>query len=284
MKVLMIGATGKVAGLVAPELTRRGAVVRAVVRDQAKAAVARDNGASETVIGDLHDFESLCKAATGVDAVFHIGPRMLPDEAAMGVAMVEAAKSAGVRKFVFSGVIHPSLSALTNHVAKLPVEEALYQSGMNFTVLQPTTFMQNLKSGWETVVKYGYFGLPFSVQALTSYVDYRDVAEVAALALTTDTLDYATVELCAPGMLNRIELAAIMSEALQRNVEARKIPFEEWAQASHTPDGPVREGLKRMFANYDKYGFPGGNALVLRAILGREPRSLREYVRQLASH
>ena len=54
----------------------------------------------------------------------------------MGVAMVEAAKSANVEKFVFSSVIHPSISAMINHAAKGPVEEALYESGMTYTVLQ----------------------------------------------------------------------------------------------------------------------------------------------------
>lgn len=50
------------------------------------------------------------------------------------------------------------------------------------------------------------------------------------------------------------------------------------------PDDPIREGLKKMYADYDQYGFPGGNALVLRAILGREPRTLRQYIHELASY
>ena len=47
------------------------------------------------------------------------------------LAMVAAAQAAGVRKFVFSGVIHPSISALTNHAAKLPVEEAFSPQASN---------------------------------------------------------------------------------------------------------------------------------------------------------
>ena len=56
--------------------------------------------------------------------------------------MVEATKVTGVRKFVFSGVIHPSISKMANHAAKLPVEEAMYESGLDFIVLQPTMFMR----------------------------------------------------------------------------------------------------------------------------------------------
>jgi len=212
-----------------------------------------------------------------MDGVFHINPAFKPHEADLGIAMVEAAKEAGVKKFVFSSVIHPSISKMVNHAAKRPVEEALYESGMDFTILQPAMFMQNLGGGWEAVLKTGQFALPYSMSAKVCFVDYRDVAEAAALAFTGEALAYGTFELCAPGMVSRIEIAALMGEALGRTIEAAAVPFDDWAQAAHLPAGPVRDGLKIMDADYDKYGFPGGNALVLRAILGREPRTLRAY-------
>jgi uncharacterized protein YbjT (DUF2867 family) len=217
-----------------------------------------------------------------VDGVFHINPVFAPDEADLGMAMVEAARAAGVRKFVFSGVIHPSISKMANHAAKRPVEEAIYESGMEFTVLQPTMFMQTLGSSWSAVLESGRLSLPYSKQVKASYVDYRDVAEAAALVLTGDDLAYGTFELCAPGMVNRVELAAMMSEALGRTIEAGEPPFEEWARMAGIPAGPIREGLARMYVDYDQHGFPGGNALVLRTILGREPRTLRQYIYELA--
>ena len=152
-------------------------------------------------MGDLHDPVSLRAAARGVDGVFHLNPAFAPDEAELGVAMVEAAKAAGVRKFVFSGAIHPSISKMANHAAKRPVEEAVYESGMDFTVLQPTMFMQTLSNGWNSVLERGQIAMPYARLAKASYVDYRDVAEAAALALTGDTLAYGTFELCAPGMV-----------------------------------------------------------------------------------
>ncbi len=282
MKVLMIGATGAYAGMVLPELKQRGVFVRALARDDATAAKARQKGADETVLGDLTDPQSLRAAAQGMDGVFHINPAFASQEADLGVAMVKAAKEAGVRKFVFSGVIHPSISKMVNHAGKRPVEEALYESGMDFTVLQPAMFMQTLGGGWDAVVKTGQFALPYSVSARVCFVDYRDVAEAAALAFTGDALAYGTFELCAPGMVSRAQIAALMSEALGRTIEAGAVPFDEWAQAAHLPAGAVRDGLEIMDADYDKYGFPGGNALVLRAILGREPRTLRQYFQQLA--
>ena len=283
MKVLMVGATGKYASLVVPELKQRGVTVRALVRNENKSEAARQQGADEIAIADFHDSASLRDAVSDVDGVFHINPAFAPDEAELGVAMVEAATSADVRKFVFSSVIHPSISKLSNHAAKRPVEQALYESGMEFTVLQPTMFMQNLNGSWSAVLEHGRFSLPYSKQVRASYVDYRDVAEVAALALTGDKLGYATFELCAPGMVNRVELVALMSEALGRTIEAGEPAFEEWVQAAHITDAAIRESLARMYANYDRYGFPGGNSLVLQAILEREPRSLKQYIYELTS-
>jgi uncharacterized protein YbjT (DUF2867 family) len=277
----MVGAPGANAGLVLPELIKRGVVVRALVRDEERAALARTNGAAETAIGDLTDPPSLTAALSGVDGVFHIGPAFAEREAEMGVAMVNAAEATGVRKFVFSGVIHPSISAMTNHAAKQPVEEALYDSGLDFTVLQPAMFMQNLAALWPEIVERGRFALPYSETAKVCWVDYRDVAEVAARALTGDRLSHGTFELCAPGLVDRVEMAAMVSDVLGRPVSAVATPLHEFASA--LPEGAQRDGLTRMMAHYDRHGFAGGNALVLQAILGREPRSLLDYFRELAA-
>jgi uncharacterized protein YbjT (DUF2867 family) len=287
----MVGATGKYASHVIPELKQRGVTIRALVRDKDKIDAARQQGADEAVVGDLNDAESLRAAASEVEGAFHLNPAFAPNEAELGVTMVEAAKAAGVRKFVFSSVIHPSISALSNHAAKRPVEEALCESGMQFIILQPTMFMQNFDSGWQTVVEKGRFALPYSKHAKASYVDYRDVAEAAAIALTSDRLDYGTFELCDAGMVDRVELAGLMSEALDSPFAKRRLcrikagepTFEEWAQIAQIPAGAIREGMQKMYAHYDRYGFPGGNAVVLRAILGREPRPLRQYFYELAS-
>jgi uncharacterized protein YbjT (DUF2867 family) len=282
MRVLMVGATGRHAHLVLSELTRRGVDVRALVRNPERAQVARDNGAAETAIGDLEEPDSLIDAVAGMDGVFHIGPAHSASEAQMGLAMVDAARAAGARKFVFSGVIHPSISAMTNHAAaKLPVEDALYSSELDFTVLQPARFMQNFERSWNDIVANDRLAQPYALTAKMCSVDYRDVAEVAAMALTGDELSYGTFELCAPGMQDSYEVAAILSEVLGRPITAVQIPLDQYS--SQLPEGAFRDGMTRMMAHYDRHGLPGGNPLVLRAILGREPRSLAEYFRELAA-
>ena len=282
MRVLMIGATGRYTGHVLPELKKRGVKVRALVRNRESERQARERGADETAIGDLQEARGLISAAVGVDAVFHIGPAFAARESDMGVIMVEAARAAGVSKFVFSSVMHPSISKLTNHAAKRPVEEALYESGMTFTVLQPAIFMQTMESGWNEIIRSGKFALPYSRRVKTCFVDCRDVAAVAAEAFVTDKLDNGTFELCAPGMFNRSEIAALMSDALELHIEAGDVSFDTWAEMAGIPEGPTRSGLKRMYADYNQYGFNGGNPVVLKCLLGREPRTLKQFFREMA--
>ena len=280
MKVLAVGATGEFAGLVIPELKKKGVTVYAMVHSEDKGSDAKQRGADEIVTGDLKDMESLKAAAKGMDGVFHINPGFMPDEAGAGINMVNAAVSAGVKKFVFSGVYHPSLS-LINHAGKRPVEEALYYSGLDFTILQPSSFMQNMNAGWDKMMDTGKLVLPFDIHSKMTYVDYRDVAEVAAIAMTGNGLSYGTFELSFGGMYDRVETALMISEATGHKIEAAAMPFDEWAAAVKIPNGPLKDGLKAMYANYDKNGFKGGNDIVLRALLKKEPRTLQAYFREM---
>ena len=205
-RILAIGAAGKFAGLIVPELAKRGARVRGLIRYEAEGAEVLRHGATEVAIGDLTDKESIAEALEGVTSIFYIAPAFLPDEAGVGMRVVEAAKRSGVRRFVFSSVIHPILSALTNHAAKAPVEEAIIDSGREYVFLHPTLFFQNFAGSWPNVVKSGVFAEPWSTQTRFSRVDFRDVAEVAAIALTEERLNFGTYEMSAEGHLNRERL------------------------------------------------------------------------------
>ena len=108
MRVLAIGATGQVAGLVVPALVSKGVQVRALVHDPDKRDQVLAAGADEAVAGDLRDAASIGAALDGVDGVFLIIPAFAADTAALGTGVIVAAQAAGVRRMVFSGVYHPS--------------------------------------------------------------------------------------------------------------------------------------------------------------------------------
>ena len=272
--ILAVGATGRAAGAVVPALAARGARVRGLVRkaEQAQAVLAR--GATEIAIGDLTDRASIEAALQGVDAVFYVPPAALADEVQAGRMMVDAALRAGVRRFVFSSVIHPVLASLHNHAAKAPVEQALLESGMDYTFLHPAVFYQNFAWSWPQLTQSGVLAEPWSVKTKLSRVDYRDVAEAAAIALTSERLLNGTFELAADGGLDREQVAALAGAVLGRDIKALRL--------DPAVLGDIPPWMRAMFEHYDRYPLLG-NPLTLRAILGREPRSLRAYFEELAA-
>jgi uncharacterized protein YbjT (DUF2867 family) len=274
MTILAVGAAGKFAGLVIPALAQGGARVRGLIRNPAQAQQVRNNGATEIAVGDLADPPSLDRALQGVEAVFYVAPAFLPDEAKVGKDMVDATIRAGVRRFVFSSVIDPVLSGLVNHAAKAVVEEAVLNSDLEYTFLHPTVYFQNYAATWPRIVETGVLAEPWSADTRFTRVDFRDVAEVAAIALTEDHLLYGTFELCSAGNLNRREVASLIGEILGREIKVE----------GREPDtlGKIPPPIRAMFEHYDHHGLLG-SPLSLRAILGREPRTLRAYFEELAA-
>lgn len=270
--VLVIGAAGRAAGNVVSSLAARNVRVRGFVRgpDRRDAVTAR--GAAEVAIGDLTESGSVRSALAGVNAVFYLAPAFIADEANIGTAIVQQARRAGVRRFVFSSVIHPGLD-LINHSAKVPVERALYDSGMEYAVLQPALFFQNFATSFDRAVSTGVLAEPWSTQTRFSRVDYRDVAEVAALALTEDRLVGGTYELAADGHLDRHDVAALMSRAAGKPISAQRLDPDT------LPD--VAPAMRAMFAHYDRSGLLS-TGVTLTAALQRPPRTLSDYFHELA--
>ncbi|WP_428543070.1 NmrA family NAD(P)-binding protein [Rhodopila sp.] len=199
----------------------------------------------------------------------------LPDQAAIGQRVVAQAARAGVARFVFSSVIHPVLSSLPNHAAKAPVEQAIIDSGLEYAILHPAVLYQNFAAAWRDITEKRTLAEPWSNETRHSRVDYRDVAEVAAIALIDDRLTNGTFELCAEGNLDRHAIAAMLADITGHSVEARRID-------PTTLVGPKADALRPMYDHYERHGLQG-NALTLRAILGREARSLRAYFEHLAN-
>lgn len=270
--ILAVGAAGKFAHFVIPELAKRGAKVRGLIHHAEQSEEVIKNGAVEVVVGDLSDRSFLNAAMKDMDSVFYIAPAIISNEAEVGKSVVDAARKAGVSRFVFSALIHPIISKMSHHIAKAPVEEAAITSDMEFTFLHPAMFFQNITAAMlADVVKHRVFPQAWSVDTAFSRVDYRDVAEVAAIALMEDRLNYGTFELCAEGHLSGQDIAALMGEVVGQKIEAVKIH----------PNQPSPT-MQSMFEWYDHHGLVG-NSLTLRAILGREPRSLRDYLKEISA-
>lgn len=280
--VLVVGGGGKFAGLVTTALAARGVRVRAMVRDEDGARRARLRGAAETVAADLGDHASLARAVDGCSGVFHIGPAFLPFEAQAGRAMIDIAVAAGVGRFVYSSAMHISAADMVNHDVKRLVEGHLIESGLDYTILQPARYMQGVLLAWRGIVDRGIFADAFSARSRIAFVDYADVAEVAAICMTEPGYGRASFELSAEGMLDRHDVAAIMTRVLGRPIGVGTIPIDDYLAL--LPRQPyLLDGLRRMFGFYERTGFPGGNSLVLRTILGRPATDYESFFRRFAA-
>lgn len=281
--ILVTGAAGKTGKAVVKALAAKGTRVRALVRRPEHVAALEALGATEVSIGSFEDARALAQAAAGTRAIYHICPNVSPDEIAYARAVVAAAQAQGVTRFVYHSVLHPQIEAMPHHWAKMRVEEMLFATDLDVTILQPTAYMQNILGAWRAIVEDGVFRVPYPVGTRISLVDLDDVAEVAALVLPSDGHVGATYELVGTEPLSQTEVAAAIAAALKRNVRAEAESVQAWdARASAGGLGEhERITLAAMFRYYAAHGFIG-NPNTLRWLLGRAPHSLASFLGRVA--
>ena len=136
-------------------------------------------GAEEVVVGDMLAADALRAACRGVAAVYHICPNMHTGEVAMAEALLAAMAQAGVKRLVYHSVLHPQVEAMPHHWRKLRVEELLFTGDVQWTILQPAAYMQNVFAYWRTIVEEGVYRVPYAVTARLGMVDLEDVAAAA---------------------------------------------------------------------------------------------------------
>lgn len=284
--ILVTAANGNQGRSLIPRLLGSGATVRACVQSAASAAYLRAAGVRDIVVGDMADPDVIAQAMTGVATVYHVGPTLHPQERAMGFAAVDAARACGVRHFVFSSALHAITTDLIQHEIKRDIEEHLLSSGLEFTILQPTNYM--LAHRLQPALERGVFMLSWSLDRRQSLVDPADVAEVAATVLLggEDHLG-ATYELASPGRYTAYDLAAIIGEALGRDISVEQISADTFLRRfqSELESFDYRVRLARAIsARYSSHDFVG-NPNVLTWLLGRPPTTWAEFVQaQIAAH
>jgi NAD(P)H dehydrogenase (quinone) len=170
---------------------------------------------------------------------------------------------------------------MNHHWQKLRVEELIFESGLPFTILQPAPYMQNLLTGWKSIVEDGILRLPYSVSSQFSFVDLEDVAETAKIVLTGPTHANVTYELAGTPPMSHVEVAEIFSRVFNRDVRAEKEEISDWRLRAKGMSEFAIENLVRMFEYYDRWGL-SGNLSVLRWLLKREPTSLETFAGRLA--
>lgn len=276
--ILITGAAGKTGRAVLKALACRGAETRVLVRRQEQADELLQKGAVEAVVGDMIDPAGFLQAMTGVEAVYHICPNMHPQEIEIGRMALRAAREREVEYFVYHSVLHPHTEKMPHHWQKMRVEELIFETGIDFAILQPAPYMQNILAYREAIIKQGRYAVPYPPETRLSMVDLADVSEAAATVLLESGHAGAIYELVGTKALTQAETAALLGKALPGKVTAEEIDLESWRRkAVETGLGDYAlETLLRMFKYYARYGL-WGSSNTLRNLLGREPRSLADF-------
>ena len=235
--ILVIGATGKVGSNVCKELAAAGAPVRAFVRNKEK-ATAMLPPQVELFQGDLLAKEHLDKSLAGVEKMFLVTP-VNQKMAEVEKFLVDAAKRDGVKHVVKLSVIHADADSPAYFAGQHGLSERLLrESGMDWTMLRPNFFMQNLLGTAMTVRMQGVIYQP-AADASASSIDARDIAAVAAKVLTSDGHAGKAYVLTGPQSLTYQQIAEILTKVRGGNA-VRYVPL---------PPAAAKQGMMQL-------GFP----------------------------
>ena len=280
--ILISGAAGKTGRAILKELLSKQLKVRVFVRKEEQAQELIKLGAKEVVLGNLLDENRVHQAADGVSAIYHICPNVHPQEVEIGQNMIEAARGAGVDQFVYHSVLYPQIEAMPHHWHKMRVEELLIQSGIPFTILQPTAYMQNVQAYWPQITGDGIYPVPYSGKVPISLVDLADVAHAAAIVLTDQKHRYSIYTLAGPDTLTPEDIAVALSQLLGKEIKAVQIELKDWRSTAETHglDGYQVDTLTKMFTYYERRGLVSSSNH-LHFLLDREPTSFQDFLQNL---
>lgn len=279
--ILITGGTGTAGGEIVSQLAATGTPFRAMVRSPEKAAALKLTGV-QIVPGDLEKPQTLAAALKGIDQVLLLSSPS-PRQAALEQNMVAAAKAAGVRHLVkFS-----AMTADPNSQARFPrshgqVEQAIRESGMEWTFLRPTFFMENLLD-LAPMVKAGTIFQPAG-DSKAGFVDTADIAAVAVEALTEPGHEGQAYDITGPELLSYHDVARIFSELLHKSVTYQDIPPAAARQAMLGMGMPeyVVDGINELMDQMRGGTYAKLSDAVL--VVGKkEPNRLADFLRQNAA-
>jgi uncharacterized protein YbjT (DUF2867 family) len=278
MKILVTGATGHVGSAVVQELLKRDADVRVLVR-KADSSLPGD---VEVAIGDLLDPPSVTRALDGVDKLYLLNA-VTPDELTQGLIAYGLAKKLKLKHIVYHSVFAVDrFKDVPHFAAKLAIESALREFGLPYTIIRPNYFFQNDVSLKEPLTEAGLYPMPLGAKGISA-VDIRDIAEAAAIALTSSGHEGRIYSVNGPEPLSGPRAAAIWSGLLGRQIQypgEDMDAFEEQYRA-HMPSWSAFD-IRMMFQGYLERGFiaESGDVETLTKLLGHRPRRYEDFARE----
>lgn len=266
MTVVVTGATGRTGGRVASAARAAGLTVRA---------------ASRATGFDWRDRSTWAGTLRGAEAAYLAFPTDVGSpEATRAVGEISReAVSLGVRRLVL-------LSARGEERAR-PTEDALRESGADWTIVQASWFSQNFSEGplVEELRLSGGLVFPAAAGVREPFIDVRDIADVVVAALTSgDRYVRREIEVTGPRLVAWGEAVAEIAAATGRELAYRAVPTREYREhlVGFGVPGEEADFLVELFEEL----LDGHNAQLtdgVRQVLGREPRDFAEFAKEAAA-
>lgn len=270
--ILVTGATGNVGSEIARQLIARGTPFRIYVRDADKAADMIGAEGYETALGNFSDEAAFADALVGIRAVYMVTNQSDAFKTDLE-RMTRQIKQAGIDRFVMLSAEGDPDSDIFFVRRTGELESIIRDADLNWTLLRPDWFMQNF-AGY---VAMGMVAFPDG-PGKTSFVDVRDVAEVAIKTLTESGHTGRTYRLTGPSAMTFAQAAARISAVLGRDVPFVGITPEQMR------DGLIAQGAEPWYAEMNAemtfairmgMSFSPSNDILF--LLEREPRSIETY-------
>lgn len=275
--ILLTGVTGKTGGEAAKQLLEKGAKLRALVRDEAKAASLKAAGV-ELVVGDVSDAATVRRALSGAEKALLILPNG-KTQLASEKQFTDLAVAAGVKQLVKMS----SMEAVAHAKSPIPkahwaVEEYIRASGLAWTMVKPNFFMQNLLTSAGSIKAQRKFSLPMG-NGTTGMADIRDIGAVCAEVLTGQGHLRKSYEITGPEVPTFYQVAERFSAVLGEKVEYVPMPMDQFRERMSKILEPWHlNAVCELFQEIADIGLDHTTD-TFRKLIGRDPIPVTQFIR-----
>lgn len=276
--ILLTGVTGKTGGAAANALIETGVPFRALVRDAEK-AVALAAAGVELIVGDAADAGAVRHALEGCDCAALLLSNSQEQEA-MEMQFVDLAQDAGVRHLVkLSSLEALPAATVPTRALHYRVEQHMKSTGLDWTMIRPGFFMQNLLGNGFTIKSEGRFYLPLG-NGVATMIDCRDVGLALAVVLAGEGHEGQSYDISGPELMNFHDVAAQFSEVLGKPVEyvdQDPASFRETLAPFMASEWQL-DAVTRLFAEIAADDVPPTVTDTFTRLTGKEPIAFRQFV------
>ena len=276
MKIGVTGATGQLGRLVVESLKSKvsAETIVALVRNPEKAA---DFGIEARAF-DYTQAENLVASLKGIDKLLLISGNEVGQRLPQHLAVIDAAKQAGVKQLFYTSILHADSSPLGLATEHLATEVAIKESGLTYTILRNGWYTENYTGSAKGAVGAGAF-IGNAGDGKIASAARADYAEAAAVVLAGEGHEGKTYELAGDEAYTLTELAAEISKQSGKTIPYNNLTEAEYAGILKSFGLP--DGLAEMLANSDTGASKGGlfdDSKVLSELIGRPTTSLAKVV------